>query len=184
MADRQNWYCDVAQGHDLHERYHNLEYGFPGKDEGQLFELLCLEIFQAGLSWELILKKRQSTFEAFLGFDVDTVANFQDSDLERLLGNPGIIRNRLKIKSIIHNAVVIQNFRMSHGGFVKWLQTHHPLPLLEWVKLFKKTFKFTGPEVVNAFLMSTGYLEGAHRESCPVYKIISKTNPPWMQAER
>jgi DNA-3-methyladenine glycosylase I len=182
MADDANWYCDVAQHHDLHRAYHDDEYGFPGKGEAQLFELLCLEIFQAGLSWELILKKRQTTFEAFCGFDVDTVAAFADKDIDRLLGNPGIIRNRLKIKSIIHNAHVVQNLRNSHGGFAKWLESHHPLALSEWVKAFKKTFKFTGPEVVNEFLMSIGYLKGAHRESCPVFKQIAKINPPWMQS--
>jgi len=182
MVDDPHSYCDIALEQELHRPYHDLEYGFPGKGEAQLFELLCLEIFQAGLSWQLILKKRQTTFEAFLSFDVDTVSAFTDEDIERLLENPGIIRNRLKIKSIIHNAQVLQSLRESHGGFVKWLKTHHPLPLSEWVKTFKKTFKFTGPEVVNEFLMSTGYLKGAHRESCPVFKQIAKTNPPWMQS--
>ena len=180
MADDPNWYCDVASEDELHRPYHDTEYGFPGQDEAQLFELLCLEIIQAGLSWELVLKKRQSTFEAFKRFDVDRVAGFQEEDIKRLLANPGIIRNQLKIKSIIHNAQVCKDLRKSHGGFAKWLASHHPLDHSAWVKTFKKTFKFTGPEVVNEFLMSTGYLKGAHRESCPVYAIIAKTQPPWM----
>jgi len=183
MADDPNWYCDVAKDNDLHRSYHDIEYGFPGKDESQLFELLCLEIFQAGLSWELVLKKRQSTFEAFSRFEVDTVAAFGENDIKRLLDNAGIIRNQLKVRSIVHNACVIQDLRKTHGGFAKWLETHHPLAHSDWVKAFKKTFKFTGPEVVNEFLMSTGYLKGAHRENCPVYKKIAKTNPPWMQVE-
>lgn len=175
-------YCDKAPGHPLHGPYHDDEYGFPGKDERALFELLCLEIFQAGLSWELVLKKRPSMIQAFDGFDVDTVAAYNDADVARLLDNPGIIRNRLKVASIIHNAGVLQALRQTDGGFPAWLDAHHPQDLGAWVKLFKKTFKFTGPEVVNEFLMSTGYLAGAHRESCPVYAKIKKTRPPWMRA--
>lgn len=176
-----NWYCDKAPGHPLHGPYHDLEYGYPGKDERALFELLCLEIFQAGLSWELVLKKRPDTVAAFDGFDVDTVAAYGAADVARLLDNPGIIRNRLKVTSIVHNAGVVQSLRASHGGLAQWLDAHHPLDLAGWVKLFKKTFKFTGPEVVNEFLMSTGYLAGAHRESCSAFKKIAKTNPPWMR---
>ena len=178
-----NWYCDVAADpdkHDIHGPYHDDEYGFPGKGERALFELLCLEIFQAGLSWELVLKKRATTDAAFEDFDVDTVAAYGDKDVARLLANSGIIRNRLKVAAIIHNAGVVQALRDSHGGFPKWLDTHHPLAIEDWVKLFRKTFKFTGPEVVNEFLMSTGYVKGAHREDCPVHLKIIKTNPPWM----
>lgn len=177
-----NWYCNMAPGHPVHGPYHDREYGFPGKDERALFELLSLEIFQAGLSWELVLKKRAETVAAFADFNVDAVAAFDEADIARLLKNPGIIRNRLKVISIIHNAGVVQNLRASHGGIAKWLDAHHPMTLPEWVKLFKKTFKLTGPEVVNEYLMSTGYLEGAHRESCPVFKKIAKKSPPWMRA--
>ena len=105
-------------------------------------------------------------------------------DVARLLENPDIIRNCLKVNSIIHNAGVIQELRASHDGFAKWRAAHHPQDLAAWVELFKKTFKLTGPEVVNEFLMSTGYLEGAHQESCPVYQKIAKTNPPWLAAKR
>lgn len=176
-----NWYCDVAPGDPVHADYHDHEYGFPGKGERALFELLCLEIFQAGLSWALVLKKREGMRAAFDNFDVDTVAAYGEADVTRLLNDPAIIRNRLKVASIIHNANVVKGLRASHGGLVEWLDTHHPRPLDDWVKLFRKTFKFTGPEVVNEFLMSTGYLGGAHRETCPVYAKILKTNPPWMK---
>lgn len=179
-----NWYCDAASGDPLHGSYHDTEYGFPKTNERALFELLCLEIFQAGLSWALVLKKRPTTYEAFEHFDVDTVAGYGEADIERLLGDPGIIRNRLKVTSIIHNANVVQGLRATHGGFSKWLDAHHPRELDAWVKLFRKTFKFTGPEVVNEFLMSTGYLEGAHRDDCPVHKQIIKQNPPWMRTKK
>ncbi|MBL4613882.1 MAG: DNA-3-methyladenine glycosylase I [Magnetovibrio sp.] len=180
-----NWYCESSAGHPLHAPYHDTEYGFPGKDDRALFELLCLEIFQAGLSWELVLKKRPTMVEAFEGFDVDVdvVAAYGDQDIARLLDDPGIIRNRLKVNSIIHNAGVVKDLRESDGGFAKWLADHHPLEHKAWVKLFKKTFKFTGPEVVNEFLMSTGYLGGAHSTDCPVYPDILKSNPPWLQAQ-
>ena len=178
-----NWYCDIASGHPLHGPYHDTEYGFPGKGEQALFELLSLEIFQAGLSWELVLKKRLKTVKAFDQFDVDKVASYDDADVERLLDDPGIIRNRLKVTSIIHNAKVIQGLRETHGDFARWLTAHHPLELGDWVKLFKKTFKFTGPEVVNEFLMSTGFLPGAHSESCPVYQDVIKASPPWMSVK-
>lgn len=142
-----------------------------------------MEIFQAGLSWGLVLKKRQTTNDAFRGFDVDKVASFNDDDIARLLDDAGIIRNRLKINSIIENAKRISAMRDSHGGFSKWLDAHHPMPKAEWVKLFKKTFKFTGGEITGEFLMSTGYLPGTHRPDCPTYKVIEKSSPRWMQVD-
>jgi DNA-3-methyladenine glycosylase I len=175
-----NWYCDIAPGDPIHGPYHDDEYGLPRDGEAVLLELLSLEIFQAGLSWELILKKRPATFEAFDGFEVDVVASYSDDDIERLLANAGIIRNRLKITSIIENARRIQDMRESHGGFARFLEIHHPMAKSGWVKLFKKTFKFTGGEIVNEFLMSLGYLPGAHSPGCPAYKRIMKKKPPWM----
>jgi DNA-3-methyladenine glycosylase I len=178
-----SWYCDFAQGDPIHGSYHDDEYGFPRRDEAVLFELLCLEIFQAGLSWELILKKRATTFKAFDSFDVDTVAAYGDKDIKRLLGDAGIIRNKLKINSIIENAKRIQAMRHSHDGFANFIKIHHPMAKSGWVKLFKKTFKFTGGEIVNEFLMSLGYLPGAHREDCPAYARIAARKPPWMEVD-
>ena len=167
----------------MHGPYHDDEYGLPREGEAVLLELLALEIFQAGLSWEIVLKKRPTTFEAFDGFDVDTVAAYVEKDIERLLGDAGIIRNRLKVTSIIENARRIQAMRESHGGFAKFLEAHHPMAKSGWVKLFKKTFKFTGGEIVNEFLMSLGYLPGAHRPDCPAYKRILAEKPPWMRVD-
>lgn len=178
-----SWYCDFAIGNPIHGPYHDDEYGLPRHDEAVLFELLALEIFQAGLSWELILKKRATTFAAFEGFNVDTVAAYGDGDIKRLLGDAGIIRNKLKVNSIIENAKRIQAMRQSHGGFAKFIEAHHPMARAGWVKLFKKTFKFTGGEIVNEFLMSLGYLPGAHREDCPAYQRIAAQKPPWMRVD-
>ncbi|MDG2270155.1 MAG: DNA-3-methyladenine glycosylase I, partial [Alphaproteobacteria bacterium] len=118
---------------------------------------------------------------AFEGFDVETVAGYGEKDRARLLSDASIIRNRLKVDAAIHNAGCILDMRDSHGGFADWLAAHHPLTKDEWVKLFKKTFKFTGGEITGEFLMSTGYLSGAHREACPVFGRIAKTGPAWMR---
>ena len=175
-----SWYCDSAPGHPVHASYHDTEYGFPMTEESGLFERLALEIFQAGLSWELVLKKRATTVAAFDGFDVDKVAAYGDGEVERLLADPGLIRNRLKIVSIIENAKRIKALRDSHGGFATWIAAQHPLTLAQWTKLFKKTFVFMGGEVVGEFLMSIGYLPGAHRETCPVFAAIARHDPPWI----
>lgn len=173
-------YCDIAPGHPFHGPYHEAEYGFPARDEAVLFERLALEINQAGLSWLTVLKKRPAFYAAFAGFDVDRVAAFDDADVARLLADPGIIRNRLKIAAVIANARRLQELRHSHGGFAAWLDAHHPLDKPGWVKLFKQNFRFTGGEIVGEFLMSLGYLPGAHRPDCPVFQRIAALNPPWV----
>ncbi len=174
-------YCRIAPGHPVHGPYHDQEYGFPQRDERELFERLLLEINQAGLSWETILKKREGFRRAYAGFDVDTVAGYGQDAIDRLLADPGIIRNRLKVLAAIHNAQVIQRMRQSHGGFAQWLDAHHPQDKPAWVKLFKKTFRFTGGEITGEFLMSLGYLPGAHAEDCPVYARIANLRPAWRQ---
>ncbi len=172
-------YCDFAPGDALHGPYHDGEYGFPARDEAVLFERLILEINQAGLSWALMLKKREGFRAAYDGFDVATVAGYGEADVARLLADPGVIRNRLKVAAAVHNAGVILGLRDSHGGFAGWLDAHHPLDKADWVKLFKKTFRFTGGEITGEFLMSLGYLSGAHREDCPAHARILKLDPPW-----
>lgn len=176
------WYCDYAIGDPLHGSYHDTEYGFPEQDEARLFERLVMEIMQAGLNWGLILKKRDSLNAAFDGFDVDTVAGYGEADVARLLADEGIVRNRLKVHAAIHNAAVIQRLRASHGSFAEWIAAQHPLTKPDWVKLFKKTFKFTGGEITGEFLMSIGYLPGTHRPDCDAYQRIAKLSPPWMTA--
>jgi DNA-3-methyladenine glycosylase I len=171
-------YCDIAPGHPLHGPYHDREYGFPQRDEAALFERLLLEINQAGLSWETILRKREGFRQAYDSFDVDTVAAYGKKDHARLLADAGIIRNRMKVDAAIHNAQVIQRLRASHGGFAEWLDAHAMLDgkhrdKAAWVKLFKQTFKFTGGEITGEFLMSLGYLPGAHRAGCPALKRIA-----------
>jgi DNA-3-methyladenine glycosylase I len=168
----------------LHQPYHDLEYGFPVGDDAALFERLVLEINQAGLSWATILKKRQGFRRAYGEFDIDAVAAYAEAERSRLLNDAGIIRNRLKVNAAIENARRLVKLREECGSFAGWLNRHHPRPLEEWVRLFKKTFLFTGGEIVNEFLMSTGYLPGAHRPNCPVYEKIVALNPPWLSRVR
>jgi DNA-3-methyladenine glycosylase I len=172
-------YCLAAPGHSLHGPYHDTEYGFPSNDEAVLFERLCLEINQAGLSWLTVLQKRPAFRAAFAGFQVDRVAAFDEADVARLLGDASIVRNRQKIAAVIANALTIQELRRVHGSFDGWLAAHHPLPLDEWTRLFRRTFRFTGGLIVHEFLMSLGYLPGAHVPDCPVYPRVLALAPPW-----
>lgn len=171
-------YCDFAPGHPFHGPYHDLEYGFPIADDDALFERLVLEINQAGLSWLTILKKRDTFRAAFHDFAIDRVRRMKP---ERLLRDPGIIRNRLKIEAAIENARRIAALRKSHGSFAAWLDAHHPRSKDEWVRLFRRTFVFTGGEITGSFLISIGYLAGAHDETCPVYRKIARLRPAWMR---
>jgi len=175
-------YCDIAPGHPIHASYHDTEYGFPLHDDDALLERFALEINQAGLSWELMLKKRAGFRTAYRGFVVDKVARFTARDEARLLEDAAIIRNRLKVRAVIENARRIIALRDSHGSFADWLVAHHPLTKAEWTKLFKRHFVFTGGEIVGELLMSTGYLPGAHRADCPVFARIAKLKPAWMRA--
>ncbi len=172
-------YCDIAPGHPFHGPYHDTEYGFPVRDDAVLLERLALEINQAGLSWLTILRKREAFSSAFEGFDVGRVARYGAPERERLLADAGIVRNRLKVDAVIYNAQVVQGLIGEYGSFAEWLDSQHPLSKENWVKLFKKTFRFTGGEITGEFLMSTGYLPGAHDERCPVYREIMALKPPW-----
>ena len=163
------------------KHYHDKQYGFPISDDNELFGRLVLEINQAGLSWTLMLKKQQAFRAAFKDFDIDTVAAFDEADIERLLADAGIVRNRLKINAAIYNARQIKKIQQEHGSFKHWLDTNHPLDKAGWVKLFKKHFKFVGGKIVGEFLMSTGYLPGAHIESCPVYQEVLECRPKWAE---
>jgi len=176
-------YCEYVKNLDknnLHRLYHDTEYGYPIHDDNLLFERLCLEINQAGLNWSIILNKKESFHKAFNKFNIKKVASYKEKDIERLLSDSSIIRNKLKITSVIENAKRIIVLQKEHGSFENWINKNHPLTLEEWVKLFKKHFRFTGGEIVNEFLVSTGILPNGHDESCPVYKKILKQSPAWL----
>lgn len=163
--------------------YHNHEYGFPLNDDNELFGRLLLEINQAGLSWSTILRKQHNFRKAYSDFRISEVANYGERERQRLLSDAGIIRNRLKVDAAIYNARQILKLQQEHGSFKHWLDRHHPLTKPEWVKLFRKHFRFVGGEIVNEFLMSTGYLKGAHERECTTYAEVLKARPAWAQVE-
>lgn len=176
-------YCAYCASHPedtLNRVYHDTQYGFPLKDDNLLFERFILEINQAGLSWLTILKKAGNFRKAYDGFDIDKVAAYGEQDIARLLADAGIIRNRLKINAAIVNAQRILDLRKECGSFRAWLEENRKLSKEEWIKLFKKQFVFTGGEIVNEFLISTGYLAGAHEANCPIYKKVASLRPAWM----
>lgn len=165
----------------VHKIYHDTQYGFPIEADNELFCRLVLEINQAGLSWTTILKKQEGFRKAYHHFDIKKVAGYTEKDFERLMHDAGIIRNRLKIKAAIENAKTILALQKEFGSFKNWLAHHHPLSREGWTKLFKKTFMFTGGEIVNEFVMSTGYLPGAHDKDCAVYKKVLLAKPMWRE---
>lgn len=180
-----NPYCDYCLTHPddpFNTPYHDHHYGFPITTDNLLFERLVFEINQAGLSWITILKKAEAFRLAYASFDIPIVAAFTTDDVARLMQDPSIIRNRLKIEAAISNAQTLLTLQHQHGSFKTWLDQHSDLDHAAWTKLFKATFRFTGGEIVREFLLSTGYLQGAHSPDCPIYPIIAAQNPPWMKA--
>ena len=171
-------YCEFVENlekSNVHRIYHDTQYGFPINSDNELFGRLVLEINQAGLSWTTILNKQENFRKAYSEFDFQKVAKFDKKDIEKLLSDSGIIRNKLKINAAIFNAQRIVDIQGEHGSFKSWLDHNYPLQLDEWVELFKKTFKFTGGEITKEFLISTGYLSGAHEKDCPIFdKIIQE----------
>lgn len=177
-------YCDYCNSHPedvFNKNYHDTQYGFPLQSDDRLFERLILEINQAGLSWITILKKAENFHKAYDNFKIEKIARYGEKDRARLLGDAGIIRNRLKVNAAIVNAQTILELRKECGSFKGWLDANHPLTKEGWAKIFKKTFVFTGSEIVNEFLISTGYLPGAHQKDCPVYQKAAAQKPAWMR---
>ncbi len=168
----ENHYCNKVQKlpkDDPNRIFHDTMYGFPAKDDNELFERLMLEINQAGLNWSLIMNKLSNLRTAYDYFHLDRVASYIDRDIDRLMKDPGIIRHPHKIKAAIYNAQKIMEIRSNHGSFDAWLTQHHPLTHDAWTRLFRSHFKFTGPEIVKEFLMGIGFLPGAHHPACPIY---------------
>ena len=182
-------YCAFVNGlpadtSDPNKAYHDTAYGFPVADDNALFGRLLLEINQAGLSWTLMLKKQAAFEAAYDGLDIAKVAAYGEPERQRLLQDAGIVRNRLKIDAAIHNAQRIIELQSSHGSFKAWLDAQHPLTEQAWLKLFKRHFKFVGGEIVKEFLMSTGYLAGAHTADCPVHSKALATQPAWADVDQ
>ena len=134
-------YCEYCLTHPedtFNKDYHDTQYGFPLKNDDELFERLVLEINQAGLSWITILKKADNFRKAYNGFKIEKIAKYSEKDRARLLADVGIIRNRLKVNAAIVNAQKILELKKEFGSFKGWLDKHHPLTKEEWTRLFKK----------------------------------------------
>jgi DNA-3-methyladenine glycosylase I len=180
--------CFWAGGDPLYCRYHDQEWGFPVADDRRLFEKLCLEGFQSGLSWLTILKKRENFRAAFGGFDFDAVARFGARDVTRLLKDAGIVRHRGKIESTINNAHRARALASENGSLAAFLWSFEPPPAdrprrLTWPvlrtmaktpastalskDLKKRGFTFVGPTTAYAFMQAMG-LVNDHVEGCAV----------------
>jgi DNA-3-methyladenine glycosylase I len=187
---------------DAMPEYHDHEWGRPIRDDRLLFEKICLEGFQSGLSWQTILNKRENFREAFEGFDIERVARFGDADIERLVGNAGIIRHRGKIASTINNAKRASEFADKEGSLAAWLWAFEPKaderpPIVDVgylrgnpttaasvrlsKELKKRGWSFVGPTTLYAFMQSVGMVND-HLEGCacrePVEAIRSKFKRP------
>jgi DNA-3-methyladenine glycosylase I len=172
-------FCQTRDESDVHRLYHDTEYGFPLHDDDAIFGRLLLEINQAGLSWDTILRKKANFFNAYDSFSIAKIANYSDDKIQTLLNDKGIVRHKLKIHAAIYNAQQICEIQKEFSTFKHWLDTHSGKNEQEWTQLFKETFKFVGKEIVTEFLMSIGYLKGAHEESCSILGKIDLEKPRW-----
>lgn len=159
-------------------RYHDEEWGVPVHDDNKLFEMLILECFQAGLSWECVLNKRDAFREAFDGFDLKKVCDYDDDKTEQLRNDAGIIRNRLKIQATVTNARVFRDIRREYGSFSDYLRhwtggkviyenTRTSSPLSDDISkdMKKRGMKFVGTTVVYAYLQAVGIIN-SHEDGC------------------
>ncbi len=182
--------CGWCEGDTLYENYHDKEWGVPVKDDDTLFEFLILETFQAGLSWITILRKRENFRKAFDDFDYKKIALYDDSKIQSLLQNKGIIRNRLKVNSAKTNAQAFINIQNEFGSFsmyiwgflndkpiknkvVNYKEAPATTPLSDKISkdLKKRGFKFVGSTIIYAFMQATGMVND-HELSCSRYNEV------------
>ncbi len=182
--------CGWCEGNALYEAYHDQEWGVPIKDDATIFEFLILETFQAGLSWITVLKKRENFRAALDNFDHHKIALYQQSKIDNLLQDSGIIRNRLKIKATVSNANAFIEIQKEHGSFSNYIWgfvNHKPIknaivnykqapantPLSDAISkdLKKKGFKFVGSTVIYAHMQATGMVND-HETHCFRYNEV------------
>lgn len=166
----------------LYVKYHDEEWGQPQFDDAYLFEMLILESFQAGLSWECVLNKRENFRRAFDGFDVDKVAAYDEAKMEALRNDVGIIRNKLKIKAAVNNAKIFKAIQAEYGSFLSYLNqfwngetiydcvsTTSDLSDAISADLVKRGMKFVGTTIIQSFLQAIGVID-AHDEQCDMHR--------------
>lgn len=180
--------CDWAGGAPGFVEYHDTEWGFPVSDDVRLFEKFCLEGFQSGLSWRTILDKRENFRAAFAGFDLETVAGFDESDVLRMLADTGIVRHRGKIQAAINNAARALELVESEGSLAAFVWRHEPDPaeipepeslttsptaIALSKDLKKRGWKFVGPTTVFSFMQAMG-LVNDHAHHCVVRSRVAE----------
>lgn len=166
--------CSWGASTPEYREYHDCEWGFPVADDTRLFEKLCLEGFQAGLSWLTILRKREAFRRAFAGFDVAAVARFDERDVARLMSDSGIVRNRPKIEATINNAgrtVELAAAESSLASFVWRFEDTDGRELARELK--RRGFRFVGPTTVYAFMQAMG-LVNDHLEGCDAGAAVDR----------
>nr|WP_299387141.1 DNA-3-methyladenine glycosylase I [Allomuricauda sp.] len=182
--------CGWCEGDSLYESYHDHEWGVPVKDDPTLFEFLVLETFQAGLSWITVLKKRENFRNAFDHFDYKKISNYDQSKIDELLSNPGIIRNKLKVYATISNAQAFMEIQQEFGSFTTYVwqfvngrpvvnqwenykDAPATTPLSDTISkdLKKRGFKFVGSTVIYAFMQAIGMVND-HETSCFRYHEV------------
>lgn len=188
--DSEKVRCEWCGNDPLYVKYHDEEWGVPVKDDKTLFEFLILETFQAGLSWITILRKRENFREAFDGFDYKKIAKYDQSKIDSLLQNAGIIRNKLKVHSAVTNAIAFMEVQKEFGSFSEYiwgfvnnkpikntLKSHKDAPATTALSdalskdLKKRGFKFVGSTVMYAHIQATGMVND-HIESCFRYHEV------------
>jgi DNA-3-methyladenine glycosylase I len=177
-----HFYCNHCQNLDdsnIHKIHHDTVYGIAISEDDELFGKLILEINQAGLSWDTILKKEGNFRAAYSDFKIHAIANYTDIDIERLLSDSGIVRNRLKVHAAIHNAQQIIAIQREFDSFFNWIKIQRADTMNDWVKIFKKQFKFVGGEICNEFLMTIARVDGAHSPECSRYDIYRAKQFVW-----
>jgi len=175
-------YCDWCRSgaaSDIHIHHHDLEHGIPPTSDNQLFSRLCYEVLQAGLSWEIILKRRVRLDAVWLDFDVQIIAGLSDAELAEITTDVRNIRHAQKAAAIRHNAQAFELLAMEHGSARAWLYGLSETDPKVWEKRFKTHFKFTGTTIQDEFLMGTGVRVGAHAEECPRYAAALAAGAPW-----
>ncbi len=176
---RCKW-CNLKN--ELYVRYHDEEWCRPNFDDKYLFEMLILESFQAGLSWECILNKREEFRKAFDGFDIDKICNYDDKKIEELLANEKIVRNKLKIKASINNSKIFKQIQKEYGSFYNYLKTFTNRKTIYEINkttsnlsdniskdLQKRGMKFVGSTIIYSYLQAIGVIY-SHDEECFLYK--------------
>ncbi len=180
--NRCNW---IAMNRNpRYQEYHDEEWGRLNTDEHYLYEMFILETFQAGLSWECILNKRESFKEAYDNFDIDKVCNYDDKKIQELLNNPSIIRNKLKVNASINNSKIYKTIIEEYGSFYKYLCTFTKGKITCEVgkttneisdniskDLFKRGMRFVGSVTIYSYLQAVGIIN-SHEPCCDLYKKL------------